>query len=135
MGRVVGFFSTVSDSRSAAEFSGIEAWLARCKVSLLKGPDEPCVGPRLKPRFTERIADEFIQPEESGPMPPRSMQLPQGSRRAHFFSSAARSPPVVSPGLAIRVEALEPRTLLSNFWYVNSNDIGTPDGLTAATGS
>ena len=32
------------------------------------------------------------------------------------------------------LEPLEPRTLLSNLWYVNSNDIGTPDGLTAATG-
>ncbi len=31
-------------------------------------------------------------------------------------------------------DALEPRTLLSNLWYVNSADTGTPDGLTPSTG-
>jgi predicted outer membrane repeat protein len=37
-------------------------------------------------------------------------------------------------GALRRLEALEPRTLLSNLWYVNSSDSGTPDGLTPATG-
>ena len=37
-------------------------------------------------------------------------------------------------GIWRTVEALEPRTLLSNLWYVNSADSGTPNGLTPATG-
>ncbi len=37
-------------------------------------------------------------------------------------------------GVLRGLEVLEPRTLLSNLWYVNSADSGTPDGMTPATG-
>ncbi len=55
--------------------------------------------------------------------------LPQGPR-----ALAALPRRSFRPALRFALEALEPRTLLSNLWYVNSNATGAPDGLTAATG-
>ena len=68
-------------------------------------------------------------------MRPKSMRSPNIPERAHFFSAHRRVPRrSFHPALRFALEALEPRTLLSNLWYVNSADTGTPDGLTPSTG-
>ncbi len=68
-------------------------------------------------------------------MRPKSMLCPKVPARSLFFSARRRVPRrSFRPALRFALEALEPRTLLSNLWYVNSADTGTPDGLTPSTG-
>jgi len=68
-------------------------------------------------------------------MRPKSMRCPKVPARPLFFSTRRRVPRrSFRPALRFALEALEPRTLLSNLWYVNSADTGTPDGLTPSTG-